>query len=112
MSEVTHADLRAHLEQERNRVREQLAQYGYGDEESLSFDEGFADSGQVTAERSEVEALVRQLVEVLQEVERALAKLDDGSYGKCEVCGAEIPTPRLEAKPAARYCIECASRKR
>lgn len=112
MAEVTHASLRAHLEQERERIREQLSQYGYGDAGSLSFDEGFADSGQVTAERGEVDALVGQLVELLEDTERALQKFDDGSFGKCEECGSEIPLPRLEAKPAARFCIECASKQR
>jgi RNA polymerase-binding transcription factor DksA len=112
MSEVTHATLRAQLEAERARVREQLAQYGYGDPTSLSFDEGFADSGQVTAERGEVEALVASLAETLGEVEHALEKFDAGTYGNCESCGNEIPEPRLEAKPAARLCIDCASKKR
>lgn len=109
MADVTHASLRAHLKEERTRIREQLAQYGYGDASSLSFDEGFADSGQVTAERGEVEALVGSLAETLKEVEDALAKFEDGSYGKCERCGNDIPAPRLEAKPAARLCIDCAS---
>ncbi len=112
MAEITHASLRAHLEEERDRIREQLSQYGYGDASSLSFDEGFADSGQVTAERGEVDALVGQLVELLQDVEHALQKFDAGSYGTCEDCGDDIPSARLEAKPAARFCIDCASKQR
>ncbi len=78
----------------------------------LSFDEGFADSGQVTAERGEVEALANSLIETLTEVEHALEKFDQGTYGVCENCGAEIPEVRLEAKPAARLCINCASARR
>lgn len=112
MAELTHASLRAHLEEERDRIREQLSQYGHGDGSSLSFDEGFADSGQVTAERGEVDALVGQLVELLEDVEHALEKFDEGTYGKCENCGDDIPPPRLEAKPAARFCIDCASKQR
>ncbi|MBI2168296.1 MAG: TraR/DksA C4-type zinc finger protein [Actinobacteria bacterium] len=111
MAEVTNASLRAHLEEERARLRDQLSQYGYGDPSSLTFDEGFADSGQVTAERGEVEALVGSLAQVLEDIERALAKFDDGGYGMCESCGDPIPLPRLEAKPAARECIECASKR-
>lgn len=111
MAEVTHASLRALLEEEQERLREQLAQYGYGDSASLAFDEGFADSGQVTAERGEVEALVGSLAEVLRDIERALGKFDDGTFGVCEECGQEIALPRLEAKPAARLCIECASKR-
>jgi len=44
------------------------------------------------------------------EVEHALAKLDDGTYGLCEGCNQPIPEARLEAKPAARHCIDCASK--
>ena len=49
--------------------------------------------------------LADQLRGELDEVERALAKLDEGTYGKCETCGEPIAEARLEAMPAARYCI-------
>jgi len=70
-----------------------------------AFDENFADSGQVAAEQGEHRALLGRLQETLTDVDRALAKLDDGTYGKCEVCGEEIADARLEALPASRYCI-------
>lgn len=111
MVEVTHASLRALLEEERDRLRAQLAQYGHGDAASLLFDEGFADSGQVTAERGEVEALSSSLVALLRDTEAALERFDAGTYGTCESCGSEIPLARLEAKPGARYCITCASKR-
>lgn len=111
MVELTHASLRAQLEEDRDRIVAQLSQYGHGDPNSLLFDEGFADSGQVTAERGEVEALVRSLVDLLSDVEAALAKLDDGSYGQCSSCGEPITPARLDAQPAASECIDCASKK-
>jgi len=111
MADVTHATHRAHLEEEQGRIRSQLEQMGHGGAR-LTFDEGFADSGQVTAERGEVEALAGTLLETLEEVEHALAKLDSGEYGSCESCGQPIPEARLEAKPAARLCISCASARR
>ena len=43
----------------------------------------------------------------LQEVEDALERIDGGSYGKCEGCGAQIAPPRLEALPFAKLCLEC-----
>lgn len=52
------------------------------------------------------------LTATLADVERALAKLDEGTYGTCEDCGTEIPAPRLEAVPSARFCITCASKPR
>jgi DnaK suppressor protein len=42
----------------------------------------------------------------LVEVQDALARIDAGTYGKCEVCGKEISAARLDAMPATRYCIE------
>ena len=43
----------------------------------------------------------------LQEVEDALERIDNGTYGKCEVCGLLISVPRLEALPFAKLCVEC-----
>jgi RNA polymerase-binding transcription factor DksA len=111
MTDVSHATLREQLTEERDRVREQLRQMGHGPG-GLSFDEGFADSGQVTAERGEVDALAGSLLETLTDVEDALTKFDAGTYGQCESCGQPIPEPRLEAMPAARLCISCASKRR
>jgi DnaK suppressor protein len=101
--------LRGQLEDERERLRARLAELGVGSDD---FDGGFADSSQVTAERGELEALAVTLTDTLQEVEDALGKLDDGSYGRCESCGGDIAAARLEAKPAARLCISCASKQR
>ena len=46
----------------------------------------------------------------LREIEAALERLDDGSYGTCKPCGASIPQVRLKAVPWARYCIDCQER--
>jgi len=100
--------VRAQLEDERERLRARLRELGPGN----SFDEGFADSSQVTAERGELDALAGTLAESLREIEDALAKLDEGTYGLCESCGSEIAPARLEAMPAARLCITCASKSR
>jgi RNA polymerase-binding transcription factor DksA len=105
------ADQRAILEEERTKLAQQLADLGSGESESLTFDQNFADSSQVTAERAEVEALVTSLQESLAEVQEALGKMDAGTYGVCESCGQPIAPARLEAKPAARRCIDCASRR-
>jgi RNA polymerase-binding transcription factor DksA len=49
---------------------------------------------------------------MLTDVDDALAKLDNGTYGRCESCGGPIGDARLEAMPAARLCISCASKSR
>lgn len=99
--------LRTTLEQERASLRAQLAELGYGAQ--LDYDPNFADSSQVTAERGETEALVQKLVSGLREVEHALEKFDTDRFGICENCGKPIAEARLEARPEARLCIECAA---
>lgn len=44
---------------------------------------------------------------MLMQIDKALSKLAEGSYGKCEDCNAEISEKRLEARPFAQFCIEC-----
>ena len=109
MSDTTATGQRAVLAAERERLSNELAAMGV---DRASYDEGFADSGQVTAERGEVEALVGTLRDTLNDIDAALAKFDNGTYGRCEVCGGPIAEARLEAMPAARTCIACASRRR
>ena len=110
-SDAALADLRAALDEERAQLRHQLADLGFGDDGGLAYDQNFADSSQVTAERGEVEALANSLKETLAEVEHALAKFEAGTFGLCENCGQPIAPARLEAKPGARLCINCASRR-
>lgn len=112
MADTLHAMARGQLRHERERLLSQLERLGHGADASLVFDENFADSGQVTAERGEVEALAGQLEETLAEIDDALAKLDAGEYGTCESCQQVIAAARLEAMPAARLCMSCASQKR
>ena len=95
--------VRSDLSDERARLELQISALEPGG--GSSFDDNFADSGQVAAEQGENKVLASQLQSELDEVERALAKLDDGSYGKCETCGEAISEARLEAMPAARFCI-------
>jgi DnaK suppressor protein len=100
--------LRASLEEERSQLQAQLAELD--DESEVSYDENFADSAQVAGQQGANRALSGQLAENLGEVERALAKMDDGTYGRCERCGKEIGEARLEAMPATPYCIDDAGR--
>jgi DnaK suppressor protein len=101
---------RAQLEQEQGRLQAQVAELRTGEADSLTFDDGFADSSQVTAERGEIEALMNRLTESLREIEDALAKIETETYGTCESCGGAIGDSRLEAMPSARLCISCASK--
>jgi len=47
----------------------------------------------------------------LDQIDGALKRIEDGSFGQCEECGVKIPQPRLEAIPFAARCVQCASRR-
>jgi DnaK suppressor protein len=47
--------------------------------------------------------------DALDQIEAAIGRIDDGSYGQCETCGVKIPKSRLEAIPYAALCVQCAS---
>ena len=47
---------------------------------------------------------------VLVDIDAALKRIDDGTYGTCGACGSEIPLRRLEAQPTAALCIDCKRR--
>jgi DnaK suppressor protein len=66
-----------------------------------------ADTGTKTFEREQEISLANSLLERVTQVERALERLDDGSYGWCERCGNPIPVERLAAFPSATLCVTC-----
>jgi RNA polymerase-binding transcription factor DksA len=109
-SDAPTIDYRELLEAERRQLQAELAELGYGDGGGLDYDPNFADSSQVTAERGEAEVLAVQLRESLVEVGQAIGRLESGNYGNCEACGVAIEPARLEAMPAARFCIKHANR--
>jgi RNA polymerase-binding transcription factor DksA len=64
-----------------------------------------ADVGSETFEREKDFSILEQVEAELADVDRALRRLDDGTYGTCEACGSPIGDDRLEAMPAARFCV-------
>ena len=72
-------------------------------------DEHDPEGATIAFERSQVQALLRQARRHLDEVEAAMARLPEGTYGICESCGEPIGEGRLEARPVARTCITCAA---
>ncbi|HLG67701.1 MAG TPA: TraR/DksA C4-type zinc finger protein [Acidimicrobiales bacterium] len=108
-TESSQANFRELLLHEEEDLRRQLAELGYGDAGGPNYDPNFADSSHVTAERGTAEALAVPLLKALADVLDAIHRLDEGTYGRCERCGQPIEPARLEAMPAARRCIRCAS---
>ena len=72
-------------------------------------DEHDPEGATIAFERAQLAALRRQAVEHLAEVDAALGRLDDGTYGVCDRCGQPIAPARLEARPTARRCVACAA---
>lgn len=109
-------EIRTRLENERDRLQTLIDESDEGSigdapqaeqlEELSSYDQHPADQGTETFEQEKALSLLEQHQAELADVELAFKKLDDGEYGKCEACGKDIPDARLEARPAARFCIE------
>jgi RNA polymerase-binding transcription factor DksA len=74
--------------------------------ELSSVDQHQADLGTETFEREKDISILEQLEAELADVEHALKRLDDGTYGTCEIDGKPIPEERLEVLPATRLCLE------
>jgi DnaK suppressor protein len=66
-----------------------------------------ADTGSKTFEREQEISLAHSILERTTQVERALERLAEGSYGWCERCGNAIPVERLAAFPSATLCVTC-----
>jgi RNA polymerase-binding transcription factor DksA len=78
-------------------------------EGSNSDDEHDPEGSTIAYERAQIAALLLEARTHLDDLDRALARLDAGDYARCEQCGTLIPPERLAARPATRTCIECAT---
>ena len=113
------AHFREELEQARDRLQKTIEHHDIGNSslteetgelQSGSNDNHLADTATETYDRELDEGLEEDAREQLRQVENALARIESGEYGTCEICGKEIPVERLEAMPAATRCIDDARR--
>ena len=74
--------------------------------ELSSYDQHPGDAGSETFEREKDLSILEALETSIDEVDEALQRLDEGTYGRCEVCGRDIGNERLVARPATRFCVE------
>jgi DnaK suppressor protein len=79
--------------------------WGAGAELSM-VDQHPADVGSETFERDKEMSILYNVEAEMSDVDRALRRISEGNYGRCEACGRPIGAARLEARPAARFCIE------
>ncbi len=109
----TMTGLRTSLEEHRENLRKEIVELGGNpdsDDAEIDVERGFADSAHSTAERARTLSVMKALRSNLREVNRALTKMDLGTYGVCESCGKPISLERLEALPWAILCIDCKHR--
>jgi DnaK suppressor protein len=78
------------------------------DSGGISFGKRVGDGTSIAVERLTQVAAHEQMLEQLAEVTRALEKLEEATYGTCDVCGGVIPEGRLEVHPSAVRCVTCA----
>jgi DnaK suppressor protein len=76
-----------------------------------SYGEEASDAGSFTSERERDLSLVGNLRDLIDKVQGALGRIDDGSYGRCEVCGQPIEPERLDALPYTTLCLADARRR-
>lgn len=101
------ADKRAELEAELDALTAPVADQG-----GISFGKRVGEGTSIAVERLSQVATHDQLRGTLAQVQRAEERLAAGTYGTCEECGGPIPAERLEARPWALVCMNCAAGKR
>ena len=107
-------ELRERLVQERRDLQDQsteLEESTFSGNQSemtgeAGFDEEYADAGTATFERERDLSLVNNLRDMMERIDKALAKMDEGTYGFCDRCGKPIEKLRLKALPYANLCIK------
>ncbi len=111
MNTFSTSEAESRLREERENLVHQLAELGATETGELrsdyDFGEGFADAAAATAERTEVLGLIDSLRSTLEDVDIALRRIEDGTYGTCSSCGNEIGAARLEFRPESTLCVDC-----
>jgi RNA polymerase-binding protein DksA len=115
MSAIDVDTFRQLLVEERERILSALAHLHDDNSKSMedelgaltgrAMDNHLGDMASVTFDRELDEGLEEGAQQTLAQIDRAIAKLDDGSYGTCERCGGDIGEERLRARPWALLCI-------
>jgi DnaK suppressor protein len=107
------AEVQVLLEARRRQLADELAELTKPPEagSNLSFGKRIGEGTTEAVERISSTATARSIAAALAEVERALEKVDEGTYGRCDDCGEPISSERLEAMPSATLCVTCSARR-
>lgn len=109
------AETRSQLEMDLERYRSRTRDLGGGPDEPgpgnhwehSGYGDHQADEGTELFEREKAVGMEMTLSDRLRQVDHALSRIEDGTYGTCENCGKRIPAARLDALPEATLCIDC-----
>jgi DnaK suppressor protein len=92
-------------------VQDEIQRSGDPDDVSLEkYAHDAGDSSEADLETDTTISMAQRHAAELQEIDAALARIANGSYGECEECGGAIVLARLQAQPTARTCIACQER--
>jgi RNA polymerase-binding transcription factor DksA len=78
---------------------------------AVGFGKRVGDGTTEAVERINTTAAARSIAAAIAEVDRALEKVEDGTYGTCDDCGRAVGAERLEAAPWAALCVDCAAKR-
>lgn len=111
MDSALQDELRQRLEQDRETERARLEEMdvvedGKSVHNIERSEAGMSDAGEQIRQRSERLGQIDHTESRLGKIEAALERMDEGTYGACEVCGREIEEERLRALPLATLCLE------
>ncbi|GAA5007021.1 TraR/DksA family transcriptional regulator [Actinopolymorpha pittospori] len=119
LSAAERAAVRELVESRRERTADQIADLSRAFDDivdaarsTATDDEHDPEGSTIAFERSQVATLLRQARDQLAELDHALDRLADGTFGRCESCGRAIPMERLTARPSTTTCVACAGRGR
>ena len=104
--------LRSFLEDERGRLETLITQMDAEGGKNLGYGNHMADDATEAFEQAKELALHQNAKQLLTQVTVALERFEQGTYGTCERCNAEIDPARLEALPYATLCLHCQQRLR
>lgn len=103
-------ELKAMLEKQREQLKAELAENnGTPPADGMGYSTHPADDGTVAFEQAADLAVRENARRILYQVERALFRMEEGTYGVCRQCGDKVDPARLNAIPYTRYCLHCAN---
>ncbi|MEK7252910.1 MAG: TraR/DksA C4-type zinc finger protein [Actinomycetota bacterium] len=120
LAKSTRDRFRRRLEEEQLRLQKMIADIEAEREEvrltetssDRSPDPNTAEGGSLAFEMEKELSILENTRDILSKVEESLVRIDEGTYGICDLCGTAIPVARLEALPYTKLCVACASARR